>query len=194
MRKSIRWRLAASFAGIALLATLTLGAVLLTIVRGFYARQEREYLEENARSLALLFGTVVQTSSSSDMIQTQVENLSFLSQSRIRLLDADGQVLREPLHTVELPVAPPLCHDQIAVAQDRLGLVEGAFKYAVEQMSQPRAEEEGWANSLAGESHALPGSISYQEEAANHRHARGAGKVAPVHFASLHPQIAEEVV
>lgn len=95
MSKSIRWRLAASFAGIALLATLALGAVLLTIVRGYYARQERAYLESSSQALASIMSIIVRSDFSPDMVQTQVENLSFLAQSRVRLLDANEGLIAD---------------------------------------------------------------------------------------------------
>ena len=44
-RYSIRWRLPLSYAAIALLATLALGSALLLILRGYYVRVERDYLQ-----------------------------------------------------------------------------------------------------------------------------------------------------
>ena len=49
--KSLRWRLPLSYAAIALLATLVLGIVLLTILRSFYQQRERDYLQGNARAI-----------------------------------------------------------------------------------------------------------------------------------------------
>ena len=49
MFKSIRSRLALSFAGIALVAALVLGAVLLTILRDYYSNQELNYLRINSQ-------------------------------------------------------------------------------------------------------------------------------------------------
>ena len=69
MHKSIRWQLAVRFAGIALLATLVLGAVLLFIVRNNVAkwcyvetgRENDEYVEINSSSLDLKEGDHVLT-------------------------------------------------------------------------------------------------------------------------------------
>jgi len=41
---SIRWRLPLSYAAIALLAALSLGAVLLTTLRNYYLQRELDYL------------------------------------------------------------------------------------------------------------------------------------------------------
>ena len=47
--RSIRWRLPLTYAAIALLAALALGAVLLVTLRSYYSQQETDYLE--ARNL-----------------------------------------------------------------------------------------------------------------------------------------------
>jgi hypothetical protein len=47
--KSLRWRLPLSYAAIALLAALSLGAVLMLSLGDYYAEQERGYLEGQAR-------------------------------------------------------------------------------------------------------------------------------------------------
>lgn len=50
---SIRWKLALTYAGIALLTALALGAALLLPLRGYYQEREREYLSRNAKTIAL---------------------------------------------------------------------------------------------------------------------------------------------
>ena len=47
--KSIRWRLPLSYAGIALLATLVLGGVMLAILRSYYLDRELDFLGSNAQ-------------------------------------------------------------------------------------------------------------------------------------------------
>ncbi|MDP6715512.1 MAG: hypothetical protein QF368_12920, partial [SAR202 cluster bacterium] len=49
---SIRWRLPLSYAGIALLAALLLGVILLLALRGYYSRRENDYLLSNARAIS----------------------------------------------------------------------------------------------------------------------------------------------
>ena len=93
--QSIRWRLALSFAAIALLAALSLGAVLLAILRDYYTQQEKSYLFSNAVAISADMAQLVQEDAPPEAIQSQVENLAFLSQTRVRRLDADDQVLND---------------------------------------------------------------------------------------------------
>ena len=93
MFKSIRSRLALSFAGIALVAALTLGAVLLAILRDYYSNQELNYLDINARSVSTVLSAMMSAQAPHDEMQSQVESLAFLTLTRIRVYDPDGQVL-----------------------------------------------------------------------------------------------------
>jgi len=94
--KSIRWRLPLSYAGIALLAALVLGGVLLIVLRGYYAQRERYHLINNARAIGdTLIPLLAQPEVTPEELQAQVESLSFLSQTRVRILDADRQVLAD---------------------------------------------------------------------------------------------------
>lgn len=93
MHSSIRWRLALSLATIALLAALLLGAILLALLLQSYAERERAYLEGNAAAIS---STLTQTSAagaSTSAVSELVEGLAFLSQARVRWLDATGTVL-----------------------------------------------------------------------------------------------------
>ena len=94
-RNSIRWRLPASYSLIALLAALSLGSMMLLVLRGYYADQERQYLEGNAITLQPLIAQVLQSNLPRNVLQDQVNGLSFLSQTQIRLLDANGNVLAD---------------------------------------------------------------------------------------------------
>lgn len=93
--QSIRWRLPLSYAAIAFLAALFLGSVMLPVLHGYYVRQEREYLLGNARSLQPLFESILQSNLPEDFLQEQVNGLSFLSQTRIRVLDSGGNMLAD---------------------------------------------------------------------------------------------------
>jgi two-component system sensor histidine kinase BaeS len=95
VKRSIRWRLALSFAGLALLVTLALGALLLGILRDYYGQQEQHYLMNNAIAIGGLLADIVLQNPSPAALQTQLEGLTFLSQSRIRLLDPDHNVLAD---------------------------------------------------------------------------------------------------
>jgi len=93
MFRSIRSRLALSFAGIALVAAIALGAVLLTILRDYYSDQELNYLHVNAQSVSKVVGAMMSAHASHDEVQSQVESLAFLTLTRIRVYSLDEQAL-----------------------------------------------------------------------------------------------------
>lgn len=94
-RNSIRWRLPASYAVIALVAALSLGSMMLLVLRNYYADQERDYLFGNATALAPVIEEILQSHLPQASIQDQIKGLSFLSQTQIRLLDTNGNVLAD---------------------------------------------------------------------------------------------------
>jgi signal transduction histidine kinase len=93
--RSIRWRLALTYAAIALLAALVLGAVLLAILQSYYNQRELDYLRGNATAIGQGLSIMIESKVPAEAIQLQVENFSFLSQTRVRALDTNGQVLQD---------------------------------------------------------------------------------------------------
>jgi signal transduction histidine kinase len=93
--RSIRWRLPFSYAGIALLATLALGSVMLLVLNNYYTGLEREYLSSNAQGLQPFMAQVLKDSASSNQLKEQVTWMAFLSMTQIRVLDSNGQVLSD---------------------------------------------------------------------------------------------------
>lgn len=91
--RSIRWRLTASYAGIALLTAFALGAVLLGVLRATYREREREYLERSAAMVAQQLAQPLGLPS--EATTSQVEGYSFLAQARVRLLDERGRVVAD---------------------------------------------------------------------------------------------------
>jgi signal transduction histidine kinase len=91
--KSIRWRLPLSYAAIALLATLALGLVLLTMLRRYYRQQELDYLNDNARAISAAVTQLFEQDPSLETLRAQVHSYSFLSQTRVGLLDRAGVLL-----------------------------------------------------------------------------------------------------
>jgi signal transduction histidine kinase len=91
--QSIRWRLTLSYAAIACLAALALGAVLLGILRGYYSEKEREYLVSNAESFETLLTDATAEDVPINALQPQLENLAFISKVRVRVVDSRGQQL-----------------------------------------------------------------------------------------------------
>ncbi len=89
---SIRWRLTLSYAGIALLAALVLGLILLTTVRSYYQQREQLYLADNAQGFTLKLAEAIKEGID---LQAQVEGLSFVVQARVRLLGLHHEVLAD---------------------------------------------------------------------------------------------------
>ena len=94
-RNSIRWRLPASYAVIALLAALSLGSVMLIVLRNYYARQEREYLLGNALALQPILVQIMQSDTPKGLLQDQITGLAFLSRVQIRLFDSNRNVIAD---------------------------------------------------------------------------------------------------
>jgi len=91
----MRWRLALSYAAIALLTALALGAVLLISLRGYYAQHEQNYLLGNARAIALTTSDLLEADLPPEAIRAQIDSFAFLSKTRIKLADAQGRVLAD---------------------------------------------------------------------------------------------------
>src|SRR4026207_570047 len=94
-RNSIRWRLPASDALIALLAALSLGSMMLLVLRDYYSNQEREYLYGNATALQPIIAQILQSDVPEVSLQDQITGLAFLSHTQIRLLDTNGKILAD---------------------------------------------------------------------------------------------------
>jgi signal transduction histidine kinase len=90
---SIRWRLPLSYALIALLATIALGIVLLTTLRGYYAQREYDHLWGNARAIGETVSEMYRYDLSDEEIALQLRSLAFLSQTRIRFINMKGDIL-----------------------------------------------------------------------------------------------------
>jgi signal transduction histidine kinase len=93
MFRSITWRLPVSYAAVALLATVALGIVLITTVREFYAREELAYLMGNARAMGEVVSSLLAARTPPEALQAELNNLSFLSQAQLRVLDPAERVL-----------------------------------------------------------------------------------------------------
>ncbi|MEA4907118.1 MAG: HAMP domain-containing histidine kinase [Chloroflexi bacterium] len=85
--KSIYWKLSLSYAGIALITALALGAVLLASLRSYYQQQELAYLRSNGEALSMALAPVLTTSVPADELKSHMQLLSFLSQIRVQVYD-----------------------------------------------------------------------------------------------------------
>lgn len=92
---SIRWRLPFSYAGIAFLTAAVLGSVLVLTLQNFYTRQERDYLSNSIQLMGPGISKYLESNPSSPDLALYVENLSFLIQARIRLLDSEDRVIAD---------------------------------------------------------------------------------------------------
>lgn len=91
--QSIRWRLPATYAAIALLTAIALGIALLVPLRGYYMERERAFLAQNAQSIADALGPVLSNKQVAAIdLNEQIRFLSLLSQTRVRLLGPDREL------------------------------------------------------------------------------------------------------
>lgn len=91
--RSIRFRLPLTYAVIALLAALMLGAVLLTVLRSYYAAQEYNYLQNNAQSIRDYLSQYLRAGFPIEALSGQLNSLAFLSKTRITYKNAQGNIL-----------------------------------------------------------------------------------------------------
>jgi signal transduction histidine kinase len=92
---SIRLRLPASYAIVALLAAISLGSLMLLVLYGYYTRQERDFMLGNAEVARSVVERVLQSDLPAQALEDQVKGLAFLSQTQIRVLDAGGKALAD---------------------------------------------------------------------------------------------------
>jgi len=91
--QSIRWRLPATYAAIALLTAIALGIALLVPMREYYMERERVFLAQNAQSIADALGPVLSSKQVAAIdLNEQIRFLALLSQTRVRLLGPDREL------------------------------------------------------------------------------------------------------
>lgn len=94
----IRWRLPLSYAAIALLVAISLGIVLPVPVRDYYGQLESQYLNGNVQTIAKVLEATHEVSAENwlEVVrQSQLQQLSFLSQARVQVIDIDGRVIAD---------------------------------------------------------------------------------------------------
>jgi hypothetical protein len=87
---SIRWRLALSYAAIALLAAFSLGLVLRTVLRGYYDTQEVRYLQERAMQIGLVTAQLIDANVPIQLLQDQSTSWSFFLKARVKIQGPSG--------------------------------------------------------------------------------------------------------
>ncbi len=92
---SIRARLPLSYAAIALVTAVAVGAVLLVTLRGYYAERELDRMNHAGMSIGLVIERMLEEKIPSDVLQARLDSIAFFSQARIKLLDADQKLIIE---------------------------------------------------------------------------------------------------
>lgn len=135
---SIRWRLPLSYAAIALLTTLALGAVLLGTLRSTYRQQELDYLTGNAQAISQALAPLLAAELPLEAVKPQLGSYAFLSQTRVRLLDAQQTVLADS-------GAPEARHDVLALSLDvDLQVEEERTRQTITHTLEPAGLERGY--------------------------------------------------
>ncbi len=94
-RNSLRWRLPLSYAVIALVTALAVAGVLLVALNNYYLQQERRYLVGNAHTIGIAMRLADSYDLPAEAVQAQVETFSFFTQTRVRLLDPQGNMVAD---------------------------------------------------------------------------------------------------
>jgi len=123
VRNSLRWRLPLSYALIALVTGLALAGMLLLALHGYYQEQERRYLLGNARTIGVALRLAESHRLPAEAVQAQIKTFSFFTQTRVRLLDAEGNMVADSgspdeQHALTLRYDEDSSGDELAAEQD----------------------------------------------------------------------------
>src|SRR5208283_4755894 len=95
MFRSIRWRLAASYALLILLSVTLMGALALSIVQAYVGQQESAYLRANAREIADLAERFLAPQVRRIALEELASTSAFLGDARVRILDPDRGLIAD---------------------------------------------------------------------------------------------------
>jgi len=95
MFRSIRWRLAASYALLILLSVTLMGTLALSLVQGYVGRQESIYLRANALQIAGLAERFLAPPIRRIALEELASTSAFLGDARVRIMDPNRQVLAD---------------------------------------------------------------------------------------------------
>jgi signal transduction histidine kinase len=89
-------------------AVCALGVVLLVILQNYYSDQEQAYLRSNVTVISVAVGHMLSSDMSQEEALPLLEELAFLTQTRIQAYDLDQQLLYDsgPLQNVEVTFDP----------------------------------------------------------------------------------------
>jgi len=95
MFRTIRWRLAASYAALILLSVTLMGTLALSIVQGYVGREESAYLRANALQIAELAQRFLGPPIRRIALEELASTSAFLGDARVRIMDTDGAVVAD---------------------------------------------------------------------------------------------------
>jgi signal transduction histidine kinase len=91
--KSIRWRLPLAFLGVVGLSVLLLGVVLFILLQAYYHGLEQSYLRGASQAIPNNILEILKSEDSQSELQAYFENVAFLSQTRIKVTDMEGEII-----------------------------------------------------------------------------------------------------
>lgn len=92
---SMRTRLPLSYAAIALVTAVAVGAVLLVTLRNYYAERELDRMNRGASAIGFLVEQMLEENTPVTELQTRLDSFAFFSQAQVRVLDANHQVVAQ---------------------------------------------------------------------------------------------------
>jgi len=95
MFRTIRWRLAASYAALILLSVTLMGPLALSIVQSYVGREESAYLRANARQIAELAERFLGPPIRRIALEELASTSAFLGDARVRILDSEREVIAD---------------------------------------------------------------------------------------------------
>ncbi|HET6450942.1 MAG TPA: HAMP domain-containing sensor histidine kinase [Spirochaetia bacterium] len=95
MFRTIRWRLAASYALLILLSVTLMGTLALSIVQSYVSRQESVYLRANAMQIAGLAERFLLPPVRRIALEELASTSAFLGDARVRIMDTDRLLLAD---------------------------------------------------------------------------------------------------
>jgi len=95
---SMRMRLPLSYAAIALVTAVAVGAVLLTTLRNYYAERELDRMNRGANAIGFLVERMLEENTPVTELQTRLDSFAFFSQAQVRVLDANHQVVAQSIN------------------------------------------------------------------------------------------------
>jgi len=189
--QSLRTQLPFFFAVIALLTTTLIGVVLLFIIWSNYSDVEKKYLDSNVRGTANSLSRIAENAEISpednlleyqDVFQNQARVTAFLAQCRVRILDAQGNLVADsgpPSRSWKITVPRPRAEGEPPPQPDSESGDQSAFSIEPSENQPPQND-----NPPAYSFQANPNMFGYllMQDTSDEYHSRSSAVVAaPFH-------------